>query len=399
MAEYKDSTQARNWILDEATILSRRAAAQAAALSAREGVPHVDLLSVGEEAQLRKFHERRILRFIQAIQFPEKVAATAITYFKRFFVDHCVMDFNPAVIALSSLYAAFKVEEVIMSADDLVARFDVVMNGVETSTDIAEVPLSSRDGTCERVASAVLLNIELAFLQQLRFHLICYHPFRSLGILREVLKNASILCDGDEEMQDASGKTTGGDERLGEVMARAQYIICRRAFLSDLSLSRPPAVLAIAAIVVAAAEVENGPSAVDIIDAIKGRSEAQIPVGDELVINVTTAVEQMKRLPDRAAGDEAAVVAVLEKKRRRLQGTENFLTNCLKDEKDAMNLEQVDEEEAQRSHAAREKTAKLLGFDVANGNGDGSIAKQVHEAADGIENIDTTPRKRLRLES
>lgn len=398
MAEYKDSTQVMNWLLDEATILSRRSAAHAAALSAREGVPPADVLSEGEETQLRKFHERRILRFIQAIQFPEKVAATAITYFKRFFVDQCVMDFNPAAIALSSLYAAFKVEEVIMSADDLVARFDVVMNGVEGNTDIAKVPLS-RDGTCERVSSAVLLNTELAFLQQIKFHLICYHPFRSLGILREMLKNASILCDRDKEMADVSGKTTDGDKRLAEVMARAQYILCRRALLSDLSLSRGPAILAIAAIVVAAAEVENGPTAADIIDAIKRGSEAQIPVGDELVTNVTAAVEQMSILPDRTSEDEATVIAALEKKRRRVQPAHNFLTNCLKDEEDAMNLEQVDEEEAKRSRAAREKTAKLLGFDVGNSSGNDSMMKQVHEAADGIENIDTTPRKRLRLES
>lgn len=89
-----------------------------------------------------------------------------------------------------------------------------------------------------------------------------------------------------------------------------------------------------------------------IINAIKGGSEAQISVGDELVTNVTAAVEQMKRLPDRAA-EYVAVVAALENKRRRVQPTENVVTNVLKDEKDSMDMEHAYEEEAQRSHSAR----------------------------------------------
>lgn len=396
MAEFKDSMQMKHWLLDEATITSRRETAYSAAVVARGDDARADVLSREQEAQLRRFHERRILRFVHAIQFPDKVAATAIAYFKRFFLDQSVMDFNPAAIALSSIYGAFKVEEVLMSADDLVSRFDVVMNGFDAGTDVSEVPLS-RDGTCERVTSAVLLNTELAFMQQLRFHLICYHPFRSLGIMREVLKNASLLCDGDVEMKEGAGMNGNGDKQLGEVIARAHYILCRRALLSDLSLSRPPAVLAVAAIVVAAAEVENGPSAADVMEAIRNGSEAKIPVDDDLVAAITATVEQMEKLSDGAAEDEAVTMAAVEKKRRRVQTAQNFLTNCLKDEEDAMNLEEVDQEEAQRSRAAREKTAKLLGFDTSNGDGNGSIEKQVHEAAEGIENMDKTPRKRQKL--
>lgn len=353
MALFRDSTQAAEWTLDSSTLEARRKKVYETAMKSRRTDTNDVMLTMVEEARIRAFHERRILRFVNQIRFPQKVAATAITYFKRYFLDRSILDYNPSVIALSSLYAAFKVEEVLLSADDLVSRTDVILNGVAADMDLSEIP-DSVDGTSSRVSSDILLKTELSFLQQLRFHLICYHPFRSLGILREQLFAADILC---EKGEDADSKD---DSKLANVLSRAEYIVTRRALPSDLLLCHTPAILAIAATLVAI--VEAFPESPDIqMNVLK-----TIGISEEISDRVTTVKDQLMKLPDKPKEGEAEIVAALEKKRRALQKDENDPTTKEYQENERMKLDEEEEEELDRNRIyqkrLKEKTAQLLGF-------------------------------------
>lgn len=371
MAEFKDSMQMRHWQLTGETIASRRARAHGAAVAAREGDAG-GVLTAGDEARLRAFHERRILRFVQTMQLGDKVAATGITFFKRFFVDQSVMDFNPTAIALSAVYAALKVEETVLSADELVGRWDAVMHGVEAGVDLAAAP-ESRDRCCERVRASTVLNVELAFLQQLKFHLICYHPFRSLGMLGEVLRQKGVGGDG-----------------LADVLGRARYTVCRRALLSDIALSFPPAVIAVGGVLVAAEEAEEagvaGVAGVRVEEVLGAIGAGGVAVAGGVRTWVEAVVRMMRGLADKEKEGEVAAVAEVEARRRRCARRSNFLTECLREEEEARDLGGVDAEEARRCLAAKEKAAALVGITPGDGR-DG------RDGRDGTE----TARKRQKV--
>lgn len=268
---------------------------------------------------------------MERIQFPPKVAATSICYFKRFFVDHSVMDFNPAAVACVAMYVAGKVEEVVITADDLIERMDALMNG-------------GQEGELWKVGVGTVLGIELEFLQSLSFYLICFHPFRSMGVLSELLK----------------GKLGLGDDAMGRLMHKAEYITKRRAMLSDLCLTKTPGVVAIAAVVVAAECVGIGEIGVEVVlEIVRGRG---VDVGSSRSEEVREAVEEMRKLEDRAGEDEMEVVVMMERKRRECGEVDNFLTRRLSEEAEDADLERVDEEEGKRSRQMTRKLDDMLGL-------------------------------------
>ncbi|CAN8062155.1 unnamed protein product [Agarophyton chilense] len=351
MALYQDSTQARFWSLTAHDLLSLREETHQHALSSRP--PDPPPLSLQQEALIRRHHERRILRFNRANNLPDKLAATAIMYFKRFFLHRSVMDYNPSVIALSAVYASSKVEEIVFDARDLIARFDASVNGVASDTSLQTAPMSL-DHCAVRVSADAILNTELWFLQQINFHLICYHPFKSLGIVREKLLESKI-CAEQQQLTHA----------LSQLIPRAENIIRTRALLTDLPLAHPPAIIAIAATLVAAEAKET----------ITEQQILQVLVGDnnKLVSRIQTAANILRALSDHAPEHEPKQVAAIEKQRKAVQKNINDpMSQEYKDmEQEQLRLE--DEEELQRARAFQEKMKRraedLFGFasmDVPN---------------------------------
>lgn len=344
MALYKDSTQAANWLLTRDQITTRRSHARNAVLPRL----HDAALTSVEEQHLRTHHERRILRLVSCINFPPKVAATAITYFKRYYLDHSIHDTDPSLIALASLYASFKVEEVLLSADDLISQMDCHVNK----------PLSS--GTsgkkCGETATCItveqLLAIELPFLQRLDFHLICFHPFRSLGIMREHLART---CAHEKEV-------------LSRMMRNTEAFIMKVVVVSDLIFLHPPAVLAAAATLVVT-EVDRG----DVL--------AILP--EAARVWTMTAVEDMKACK-RVEEADIETIARLEMKRRAAEGGKR------KDEK-----KKVTNGEERETGKGMEDTDKVMGkADAKKVDAKEVDMKEVEVTEDGEER----KKKRARIE-
>eukprot|EP00177_Eucheuma_denticulatum_P007207 GFKZ01013115.1.p1 GENE.GFKZ01013115.1~~GFKZ01013115.1.p1 ORF type:complete len:349 (+),score=61.88 GFKZ01013115.1:243-1289(+) len=331
MSEFLTSTQATHWLLSPAKISARRSAAHNSALSHRTNLSPQKCLTLEEEWRLRRFHERRIVHFMERIKFPPKVAATSISYFKRFFVDHSVMDFDPAAIACVAMYVAGKVEEVVITADYLIERMDELMNG-------------GQDGELWKVGVGTVLGVELEFLQSLSFYLICFHPFRCVGMLAELLKDKHGL----------------DVESIGMLMHKAEYITKRRVMLSDLCLTKTPGVLAIATVVVAAESIGIGEITVEgVLETVKNRG---IDVGSSGPGVVKETVEELRKLKDRAGEDEMEAVVMLERKRRECGEVDNFLTRRLREEAEDADLERVDAEEGKRSRQTTRKYDEMLGL-------------------------------------
>uniref|UniRef100_A0A453HC43 Cyclin-like domain-containing protein n=1 Tax=Aegilops tauschii subsp. strangulata TaxID=200361 RepID=A0A453HC43_AEGTS len=85
---------------------------------------------------------------------PIKFRATAIIYFKRFYLQWSVMEHHPKHIMLTCVYASCKVEENHVSAEEL-------GKGIQQDHQI-------------------ILNNEMIVLKSLDFDLIVYAPYRSI---------------------------------------------------------------------------------------------------------------------------------------------------------------------------------------------------------------------------
>ncbi|CAA0837006.1 Cyclin-H1-1 [Striga hermonthica] len=111
-------------------------------------------LKIEEEQLLRAFYEFKIQDVCDAFKFPRKIQATALIYFKRFYLQWSVMEHHPKNIMLTCIYAACKAEENHVSAEEL-------GKGIEQDHQM------------------ILIN-EMLVLQSLGFDLIVYAPYRAL---------------------------------------------------------------------------------------------------------------------------------------------------------------------------------------------------------------------------
>lgn len=349
MAQYASSTQKANWLLPSEKIEARR---RCCIVDVR---PVDQSLTMQEESILRRHHERRILRFVGRIGFPDKIAATAIAYFKRFYIDRSVLDYNPAVISMSCLYASMKIEEVILSADELVDRVDTVLNGISDSAanPAGEAATESVDGTATRVTADMLLSEELPFLNLLQFHLICYHPYRSLSMLR------TRICE-DAELPGLNERPTVESKGGGSPLAKtdvtpleklfglATRIVNRRVLLTDMPLTHSPAVIAIAAVVVSGAELAETEGCSGIEPELL-QSRLLSSMGGEVVSAIKLAIADVTAMREGGlAADD--VVKELEARRRKLCKPENDPTSEL-----YQKMQRDKEEEADRKRLKRAK--------------------------------------------
>ncbi|KAL3687588.1 hypothetical protein R1sor_013897 [Riccia sorocarpa] len=193
MADFSTSSHCHHWILERQTLVEKVHASNQRAQEAlkKYGATRVEVqadgslaypdiaeleaggvrkgtipehLTVQEEVMIRKFYEGKIQQVCAAFSFPNKIQATAILYFKRFYLNWSVMEHDPKHIMLTCIYISCKVEEFHVSAEEL-------GKGIQQDPQ-------------------VVLKNELTVLQGLDFELIVYAPYRSLDGYTFDLENA-----------------------------------------------------------------------------------------------------------------------------------------------------------------------------------------------------------------
>lgn len=331
--------------------------------------------SVDEESALRRHHEQRILRFTSRLSIPDKVAATAITYFKRFFLGRSVLDYNPSLIALSAMYAACKVEEVILSADDLVAHADAVLNGLEERTHSesnAHRAVDSVDGTAMSITTDMLLNWELQFLNMLRFHLICYHPYRSLLVVKDRIHSdpeLAVLRDKHSMSSHPDGNSAdsvSSSPAVDKLIRLSRRIITGRTFFTDMQFIYSPSAIAIASVICAAREIVKSDST--ILSPLQSSEFEQhllknysLQIKDE-ILALAAEIEQIS-----VEKSNIDYLATLERRRKKLCVAQNDPTTELFQELERRQNEELEEKRLKKAQEQREimqrKTAALMGFD------------------------------------
>ncbi|CAH9105402.1 unnamed protein product [Cuscuta epithymum] len=165
-------------------------------------------LKTEEEQLLRAFYEFKIQDVCDAFKFPCKIQATALIYFKRFYLQWSVMEHHPKNIMLTCIYTACKAEENHVSAEEL-------GKGIEQDHH-------------------VILNNEMLVLQSLDFNLIVFAPYRAVeGFLNDIEE----FCGGNVETHDT----------LKNLFQSAK-VEADKIMLTDAILLFPPGQLALAAL-------------------------------------------------------------------------------------------------------------------------------------------------------
>lgn len=237
MADFQTSSHHDRWILTPQALVEKRRGSNQRAIAAlkKYGATRVEVqadgslaypgapitvdcsavdklpepLAVDEEILIQRFYEQKIQQVCAAFSFPHKIQATAILYFKRFFLNWSVMEHDPKQIMLTCIYISCKVEEFHVSAE-------------EFGKGIQQDP------------QAVLKN-ELCLLQGLNFDLIVYGPYRSLeGFIFDM---ENFFHSKDETFV----------EKLKE-LKEAAIFVADKLMLTDAVLQFPPGQLALAAL-------------------------------------------------------------------------------------------------------------------------------------------------------
>eukprot|EP00808_Paulinella_micropora_P030743 g50848.t1 len=133
-------------------------------------LPPQDMLNLQQRAQLLKILEALVFEIAKGYEPPLPVAlqATAITFFKRYYLRASIRTHHPAKMLLTCVYLAKKVEECALE-----------LLGLVKTPCLRNFWLPhERDDETEREKTVVSLEVPL--LEGLMFHLRCYHPFKPL---------------------------------------------------------------------------------------------------------------------------------------------------------------------------------------------------------------------------
>ncbi|EOA21052.1 hypothetical protein CARUB_v10001393mg [Capsella rubella] len=238
MADFQTSTQRAKWIFTPQKLAERYKAANQRAVQILEkcGTTRVEVdasgsltypkekvdagdradkklkpLNVEEERFMRAFYEDKVQDVCSAFKFPHKIQATALQYFKRFYLQWSVMQHHPKEIMLTCVYAACKIEENHVSAEEI---------GRGINQD-----------------HLIILKYEMAVLQSLEFDLIVYAPYRAIeGFVNNM---EEFLQVRDDEMLKL-------ENLLKAATAEADIVM-----LTDAPLLFPPGQLALACLRIA----------------------------------------------------------------------------------------------------------------------------------------------------
>lgn len=107
-----------------------------------------------EELKLVGFYAKKVQMIAQHLNLPTEVVGTSIIFFKRFFLENSVMEFDPKDLVHTTIFLACKSENYFISVDSF-----------------ANKAKSKRDE---------ILKYEFKLLESLKFTLLNHHPYKPL---------------------------------------------------------------------------------------------------------------------------------------------------------------------------------------------------------------------------
>jgi cyclin C len=149
-ANFWSSTHCNRWLLKKQEV-------------AESNKKDLKYLSPEDLKKLRIFFAQIIVNTCKQLGLRQRVAATAIVYFKRFYVSHSFVEFDPGLVAATCIYLSSKVEECSVRVESITKQME----------KIKEI----RAYTPQEI-----VHTEFYLLEGLLCDLIVFHPYRCLSL-------------------------------------------------------------------------------------------------------------------------------------------------------------------------------------------------------------------------
>ncbi|EGF80229.1 hypothetical protein BATDEDRAFT_88645 [Batrachochytrium dendrobatidis JAM81] len=115
--------------------------------------PGSECVTWKEQLDYCRFYEGKIIDYCKFFGFDKTVQATAIVFFKRFYLNNTVMDYDPKIILMTCLFLSTKVENSLMPLDEFLSK-------VPKSPD-----------------ASVMIHLEFVLSKGIQFEYSVHHPY------------------------------------------------------------------------------------------------------------------------------------------------------------------------------------------------------------------------------
>lgn len=174
----------------------------------------LDPLTLEEELQYLNYFAKNIVEAANFFKMPTQVKATAISFFKKFYLFNSVVEFHPKNILYTCLFLAAKSENYFISIESFCKAL-------------------------QKTEPKDVLDLEFTVLLALKFTLLVHHPFRPLyGFF---LDFQAVLLHPSPALSDVNV------DKLGELYDAAKRWLNEFAMLSDVTFLFTPPQIALAA--------------------------------------------------------------------------------------------------------------------------------------------------------
>lgn len=121
-------------------------------------------MTLEEEQKLLKYYACKIQGICQALHFPDKVRATALTFLKRAYLSFSVLDHNPKNIMLACIYLAGKVSQDLPEGTRL---HDTIFDSILSAVAIECAVMLTKEGEDSLIAMESFLYAQSMHMQSL----------------------------------------------------------------------------------------------------------------------------------------------------------------------------------------------------------------------------------------
>jgi cyclin H len=185
--------------------------------------------SIEEEEIWKQYQLFKMQQFCVMLKLTKKVMASALVFFKRFYLSNSVLEQDTSKMMLTAIYLSAKIEEEVCDVDFIVRTLELDTNE-----------------SVERPQAYVLEN-EMRLLQGINFQLVILHPFRTIKGFVEGWRLYEKQ-KGDPMEIDGGGKgesLTLNGKVMNQIIDLADKLAVK-ALVYDTSLIYPPAQIALA---------------------------------------------------------------------------------------------------------------------------------------------------------
>lgn len=177
----------------------------------------VEYFTPQEETNYLTYYCMMILRLLDSLKMPSQVKATAVLFFRKFYLVNLVMEYHPRNVLFTCVFLAAKLENCFM-------KLDAFVNAARKSNS----KLTEKD----------IADLEFTVLQLLKFTLLVHHPFRPLyGFFLDF--QLVLMSPADPVLT---------VDRLGALYDRAKRWLSDQALLTDVQFLYTPPQIALAAL-------------------------------------------------------------------------------------------------------------------------------------------------------